>query len=110
MASKFYDIDSNKLHDLLLGTGKTKSEISLSMGFERTFINTVLSRKKISYPAANLLNSIYGISIDEYINTLDSEPEQVQEETHEINLDLVIDWDKLEECIFRAVVRAFKEG
>lgn len=96
---KYYNVDSHKLNDLIVKTGKTKTEISTSMGFADSFMSNVLTRKKISYPAANLLNTIYGISVEDYVKTSDSDTETAQESN-------VIDYSKLEDCIYNAIIRA----
>lgn len=106
--NKFYAIDPVKLQKAIDEKGLQKSQMSVDMGYSRNFLSHVMDRKKISFVGANLLKSLFNIPIEEY-ETIDIAPEPEPEPQPEL-LESGIDYERLEQAIYSAIVRAFTEN
>jgi len=100
--NKQYPIDPDKLRKLFKRSKLAVDRVSEEMGYASTYFYNSFKRKSISSQAKELLNMKYGIEYDEYKPV--EENFAVEELTS--GTCIVIDYDKLEECIVRAINRA----
>lgn len=100
--NKQYPIDPDKLRRLFKRSKLAADSVSEEMGYASTYFYNSFKRKTISSQAKELLNMKYGIEYDEY------KPIEEHFDVEEITPGtcIVIDYDKLEECIVRAISRA----
>lgn len=61
------NVDFTKLNELLREKGIAKAELSRRCGYNSSYVkDTVFREKKLNWTVANMLERVYGISLDEY--------------------------------------------
>lgn len=61
------NVDFTKLNEILREKGIAKAELSRRCGYNSGYVkDTVFREKKLNWTVANMLERVYGISLDEY--------------------------------------------
>lgn len=61
------NVDFTKLNEILREKGIAKAELSRRCGYNSDYVkSTVFREKKLNWTVANMLEIVYGISLDEY--------------------------------------------
>lgn len=108
MKANYLTINPEALAKALSVRNLNLAEVSVAMGYNRTYLVKCLNGTgKISNQAALLLERMYHILPDEYIAR--EEPAQELKSVEEVReIEITIDYDRLEKAIFSAVYKAIK--
>lgn len=105
MNKNVVEIDAARLNNELRKRNLTKVEVSRGLGYGDSYMTNVTFRGLIAEPAVKLLKSIYNMDYEDY-KPLKNEPEPVKEVSPKI--EVVIDYEKLYDAMYRAVRDALK--
>lgn len=104
--TKLVKIDGNTLKKCIEKRGLTCSKAARELGFNPNFINKAVADNQINQPAIKLLEAVFNIKPEEYEIKDESEPIESKLEVAEP----VIDYEKLENVIYKAVYEAVSKA
>ena len=107
MKKEMYPVDKDKLLKQLEKRNLTAKEVSLELGYNKFFISNCVNRGQINIPGAKSLEKFFNIKPEDYAPDPEVETIEAVEEVREI--EITIDYDRLEKAIYAAVYQAIKK-
>ena len=106
-AYNMVSIDSNKLREEIRKRGITYRQASCEVGCSEKYFDNVFYTKRMKYSIVKMLDMIYNINPEAYVQKPEEPREAEPEKDETTNNEL--DWQRMHNVIYEAVYNAFKK-
>lgn len=103
-------VDRERMYEAIKKRGLTSSEVSLALGYDKTYITSICGNGKMSLSAAKFLETLYHIMPEEYAPITEKVVQKEVQIDKPIQVQSAIDYEKLGRVIASAVYEAVSKA